>query len=68
MNADELFLNCNDSNSLAPGTNDAVKFSRFFDKCIEKKFFSRDVSQNDKRKYVSPFTSPLAYTSPNLLN
>lgn len=58
--ADEICLNCHDTRSVAAGTTDAVKLSRFFDKVIERKYFSKDSSFfNDKRKFVSPFTSPL---------
>ncbi|XP_071503906.1 rab-like protein 3 isoform X1 [Diadema setosum] len=59
--ADEVNLNCIDSKHLAPGTTNAVKFSRFFDKVIsrrcgnnsrdspkkviERRYFPRDTSQ-----------------------
>lgn len=61
--ADEILLNCHDSKSLAPGTNDAVKLSRFMDKVIERKFNAKETSMyGDKRRFTTPFTSPI--TSP----
>lgn len=61
--ADELMLNCHDPKSLAPGTNDSVKLSRFLDKVIERKHNARDTSlYGDRRRYTTPFTSPI--TSP----
>ncbi|KMZ10240.1 rab-like protein 3 [Drosophila simulans] len=35
--AEEIWLNCRNSRSLAAGTTDAVKLSRFFDRVIEKR-------------------------------
>lgn len=35
--AEEIWLNCRDTRSLAAGTTDAVKLSRFFDCVIEKR-------------------------------
>ncbi|XP_054753130.2 rab-like protein 3 isoform X1 [Lytechinus pictus] len=59
--ADEINLNCTDAKHLAPGTTNAVKLSRFFDKVIsrrsghstrdgpkkviERRYFPRDTSQ-----------------------
>ena len=66
IGADEICLNCHERN-LAAGTSHAVKLSRFFDKVIERKYYSRENSGlYDKRKYVTPFTSPLVtpFTSP----
>lgn len=61
--ADEILLNSHDSKSLAPGTNDAVKLSRFLDKVIERKFSAKDASlYGDRRRFTTPFTSPI--TSP----
>lgn len=61
--ADEIHLNCHDSKSLAPGTNDAVKLSRFLDKVIERKHNAKEASMyGDRRRYTTPFTSPI--TSP----
>lgn len=53
--ADELCLNCHEVRSLAPGTTDAVKLGRFFDKVIERKYYPRgDTFGNEKRKYTNP--------------
>ncbi|KAK3603301.1 hypothetical protein CHS0354_025906 [Potamilus streckersoni] len=38
--ADEINLDCQQVKSLAPGSTNAVKLSRFFDKVIEKRFNS----------------------------
>lgn len=45
--ADEMLLDCRQSNALAAGSTSAVKLTRFFDKVIEKKFYST---------YISPAT------------
>ncbi|XP_013098803.2 rab-like protein 3 [Stomoxys calcitrans] len=55
--AEEIWLNCDDPRSIAAGTTDAVKLSRFFDRVIEKKLQSRDNgfygggSVTDRRRY-----------------
>uniref|UniRef100_T1IUH3 Rab-like protein 3 n=1 Tax=Strigamia maritima TaxID=126957 RepID=T1IUH3_STRMM len=36
--ADEIHLNCQQAKALAPGSSNAVKLSRFFDKVIENRF------------------------------
>lgn len=72
IGAEEISINCRNSKSFIAGTTDSVKLSRFFDKVIERKYYSRDSSTFvDKRKftniqspdasyrYVSPFQSPL---------
>lgn len=69
--ADEICLNTHDSKSLAAGTTDAVKLGRFFDKVIERKYYSRENSvYGDKRKYATPFTSPFTtpYTTPTMIS
>ncbi|XP_065076304.1 rab-like protein 3 isoform X2 [Ochlerotatus camptorhynchus] len=53
--ADEICLNCHESRSLAAGTTDAVKLSRFFDKVIERKYYSRDTG----RKYTGSYNPSL---------
>lgn len=71
--ADLICLNCHDSRSLAAGTTDAVKLSRFFDKVIERKYYPRgETYGNDKRKYTQfnaspPFTSTYKTTSENVI-
>lgn len=57
--ADMICLNCHESRSLASGSTDAAKLNRFFDKVIERKYFSRGEPQgNDKRKYATQFGNP----------
>lgn len=57
--AEEICLNCHDPKSLAAGLSDSVKLSRFFDKVIERKFYTRDTGGFlEKRKYITPQTSP----------
>uniref|UniRef100_A0AAG5D365 Rab-like protein 3 n=1 Tax=Anopheles atroparvus TaxID=41427 RepID=A0AAG5D365_ANOAO len=51
--ADEICLNSHEARSLAAGTTDSVKLARFFDKVIERKYYSRDTG----RKYTSNYTS-----------
>ena len=74
IGAEEIMVDCRNPRSFHAGSSNAVKLSRFLDKVIEKKYFSRDNSTFiDKRKftniqspadsssrYTSPFTSPLA--------
>lgn len=52
--ADEIFLDCRLPTALAAGSSSAVKLSRFFDKVIEKRFYSKTpispVSYGDKRR------------------
>lgn len=58
--AEEICLNSHDVRSLAAGTTDAVKLARFFDKVIEKKYYSKEsgIFAAEKRK--------LAYSYPNV--
>lgn len=51
--ADEIFVNCHQARSLAPGTTSAVKLTRFFDKVIERKYYSHDGASNfgDKSRF-----------------
>ncbi|XP_043270018.1 rab-like protein 3 [Venturia canescens] len=49
--ADEIFLDCRQTRSLAAGTTSSLKLSRFFDKVIEKRFYaSREGISPDKRR------------------
>uniref|UniRef100_A0A1Q3G2T8 Rab-like protein 3 n=1 Tax=Culex tarsalis TaxID=7177 RepID=A0A1Q3G2T8_CULTA len=57
--ADEICLNCHEARSLAAGTTDAVKLSRFFDKVIERKYYSRDTG----RKYAYGPNIPASYNA-----
>ncbi|XP_033211953.1 rab-like protein 3 [Belonocnema kinseyi] len=55
--ADEIFLDCQLSRSLAAGSSSAVKLSRFFDKVIERRYHSaREGISPDKRR-MAVFTS-----------
>lgn len=45
FNAEEINLDCTNPRYLAAGTSNAVKLSKFFDKVIEKRYFTRDPSQ-----------------------
>ncbi|MEE6473416.1 hypothetical protein FKM82_010010 [Ascaphus truei] len=42
FNAEEINLDCTSTRYLAAGSSNAVKLSRFFDKVIEKRYFTRD--------------------------
>lgn len=55
-------INCHDGRNLSPGTTDAVKLGRFFDKVIERRYHRDNSVYGDKWKstIISPFTSPLA--------
>ncbi|XP_047527309.1 rab-like protein 3 [Vanessa atalanta] len=59
--ADEIFVNCYQARSLAPGTTNSVKLTRFFDKVIERRYYSRAGSLADKRR---PMPHVLAGASP----
>lgn len=59
--AEEICLNSHDIRSLAAGTTDAVKLARFFDKVIEKKYYSKESGMYaDKRKLL--FSYPAQYS------
>lgn len=76
IGADEIQLNCRTTQSIHAGSSEAVKLGRFFDRVIERKYYSRDSSglydKNrkyasgllkspiDTNRFVSPFASPLA--------
>uniref|UniRef100_A0A8C8ZK28 Rab-like protein 3 n=1 Tax=Prolemur simus TaxID=1328070 RepID=A0A8C8ZK28_PROSS len=45
FNAEEMNLDCTNPRSLAAGSSNAVKLSRFFDKVIEKRYFLREGNQ-----------------------
>ncbi|XP_029159365.1 rab-like protein 3 [Nylanderia fulva] len=55
--ADEIFLDCRQIRALAAGSSSSVKLSRFFDKVIERRYYSsREATNLDKRR-------PPLYTS-----
>ncbi|XP_055536486.1 rab-like protein 3 isoform X2 [Wyeomyia smithii] len=51
--ADEICLNCHEARSIAAGTTDAVKLSRFYDKVIERKYYNRETG----RKYAGAYNT-----------
>lgn len=53
VGAEELVLDCQQPRHLAPGSSNAVKLARFFDKVIERRFYARDSSPfaQDRRRY-----------------
>ncbi|ELT98421.1 hypothetical protein CAPTEDRAFT_224674 [Capitella teleta] len=51
--ADEIQVDCTQVKHISPGSNNAIKLSRFFDKVIERKFYSRE-----GREFTSPLQSP----------
>ncbi|XP_063227736.1 rab-like protein 3 [Bacillus rossius redtenbacheri] len=61
--ADEIFLDCCQSRSLAAGTSSSVKLSRFFDKVIERRFYGRDGLNpfSDKRRPASALSPNSKY-------
>ncbi|XP_077297794.1 rab-like protein 3 [Arctopsyche grandis] len=66
---DEIYVSLNNMSAFAPGSTNAVKLSRFFDKVIERHHYSRDISSpfSDKKKtilYSPPFTTPPSAYSP----
>ncbi|XP_011872983.1 PREDICTED: rab-like protein 3 [Vollenhovia emeryi] len=57
--ADEIFLDCRQTRSLAAGSSSSVKLSRFFDKVIERRYYSsREALSPDKRR-LPVYTSSL---------
>ncbi|CAG9560381.1 unnamed protein product [Danaus chrysippus] len=50
--ADEIFVNCHQARSLAPGTSNSVKLTRFFDKVIERRYYATQFP--DKRRMIPP--------------
>ncbi|XP_050094682.1 rab-like protein 3 isoform X1 [Anopheles aquasalis] len=58
--ADEICLNCHEARSLAAGTTDSVKLARFFDKVIERKYYSRETG----RKYTTNYGGSSMVTGP----
>lgn len=50
--ADEVNISCLKSRAFSGGTSDGVKFSRFFDKVIERKYYPKEAGAFDKRKLV----------------
>lgn len=63
--ADEIFLDCRQIRSLAAGSSSSVKLARFFDKVIERHYYSpREGIGTDKRRlpvYTSTYNSKLCH-------
>ncbi|XP_023948461.1 rab-like protein 3 [Bicyclus anynana] len=53
--ADEIFVNCYQARSLAPGNSNTVKLTRFFDKVIERRYYSRASPFPDKRPAIPSY-------------
>ncbi|KAJ8252968.1 hypothetical protein GJAV_G00207710 [Gymnothorax javanicus] len=55
FNAEEINLDCTNPRYFAAGSSNAVKLSRFFDKVIEKRYFTKDSSQmtgfSDRKRF-----------------
>lgn len=67
IGAEEIFVDCRNSRSFQAGSTEAVKLSKFFDKVIERKYFSRESSTIiDKRKFTNTLIqSPTMESSTN---
>lgn len=61
--ADEINLDCRNEAHLAPGTTNAVKLSRYFDKVIERRFHTQGSSQvpspKSERRRISLQQQPM---------
>ncbi|XP_012273241.1 rab-like protein 3 isoform X2 [Orussus abietinus] len=61
--AEEMFVDCRQTKSLAAGSSSSVKLSRFFDKVIERRYYAtREGISPDKRRlpvYTSSFSPKL---------
>lgn len=69
--ADVICLNCHETRSLGTGTTNAAKLNRYFDKVIERKYFSKGEQSliNDKRKFATQFSmSPPSYAPSTRIN
>lgn len=56
--ADEINLSCFNSRAIGHGTTDAIKIAKFFDRVIERRFYTKDSNPFDKRKFVQTEASP----------
>lgn len=81
IGADDFFINCRDVRSIAAGSTVAVKLSKFFDKVIERKYYSKenstffDRNRTTIRLPITRIQSPLEpsrfispFTSPTIGN
>ncbi|XP_008214908.1 rab-like protein 3 isoform X2 [Nasonia vitripennis] len=55
--ADEIFLDCRQTRSLAAGTSSSVKLSRFFDKVIERRYYASRDGMNAEQRRLPVYTS-----------
>lgn len=51
-NAEEINLSCLNIRSISNGTTDSIKFTQFFDKVIERKYYmsNKEANMLDKRR------------------
>ncbi|XP_063697043.1 rab-like protein 3 [Culicoides brevitarsis] len=69
-NAEEINISCHNVRSLSSGTTDSIKFTRFFDKVIERKYYMSNKEANflDKRRVYPNMsfssTTPIKLFSP----
>lgn len=65
--AEEVNISCLNSRSIG-GTSDGVKFAKFFDKVIERKYYPKEANAFDKRRLVATnfsfSSSPIKFFSP----
>lgn len=64
--ADDICLDCHEIRSLVTGSDNGIKLNRFFDKVIERKYYSRsDIYGNEKRKFANQYNvgSPPMFVS-----
>jgi hypothetical protein len=73
IGADDFYINCRDVRSIAAGSTIAVKLQRFFDKVIERKYYSKENSTfYDRNRTTTRFPTtriqspiePARYISP----
>lgn len=74
IGADDFYINSRDARSIAAGSTTAVKLQRFFDKVIERKYYSKEnstffdrnrtASRFPASRLLSPNLEPNRYISP----
>lgn len=52
--AEEINISCLNSRAITKGSSDAIKITRFFDKVIERKFYTKDTNMFVPRKIIQP--------------
>ncbi|KAI2811807.1 Rab-like protein 3 [Blomia tropicalis] len=52
LKCEMINVNCRNSKSLAPGTTNAVKLSRFFDKVCDKRFHTQSILSPSSSSYI----------------